>query len=151
MNEICRGNSLKVCFLLCLCGCALERRCETQLNAYTYNARAVPVTSYVAQLVPLPKELAVQERVAMHTVLRAPINSMRHADLFPSARIRRSQIKIPNGILCLCFIPHGRQDHPQMASMDKAVRHSRHGIPSDKTVHRGGPYHQCVGLDPYCN
>ncbi len=59
-----------------------EGAASVQLNAYTYNARVVPVTSYVAQLVPLPKELAVQERVAMHTVLRAPINSMRHADFF---------------------------------------------------------------------
>ena len=55
---------------------------SVKLNAYTYNARAVPVTSYVAQLIPLPKNMAVQERVAMHTVLRAPINSMRHADFF---------------------------------------------------------------------
>ena len=49
------------------------------LNAITYNTRVVPVTSYVAQLVPLPDSF--QERFGMLCVLRCP-NCMRHSDFF---------------------------------------------------------------------
>ena len=49
------------------------------LNAIIYNSRIVPVTSYVAQLVPLPKTF--QERFGMLSVLRCS-NCMRHSDLF---------------------------------------------------------------------
>ena len=49
------------------------------LNAITYNTRVVPVTSYVAQLVPLPESF--QERFGMLSVLRCP-NCMRHSDFF---------------------------------------------------------------------
>ena len=49
------------------------------LNALTYNTRVVPVTSYVAQLVPLPNTF--QERFGMLSVLRCP-NCMRHSDFF---------------------------------------------------------------------
>ena len=55
------------------------------LNAFTYNTRVVPVTSYVAQLVPLPK---FQERFGMLSVLRCP-NCMRHSDLFELSEIWR--------------------------------------------------------------
>ena len=43
----------------------------------TYNSRIVPVMSYVAQLVPLPKSF--QEGFGMLTVIRCP-NCMRHSD-----------------------------------------------------------------------
>ena len=49
------------------------------INAFTYNTRVVPVTSDVAQLVPLPKSF--QERFGMLTVIRCP-NCMRHSDFF---------------------------------------------------------------------
>jgi len=52
------------------------------LNAYTYNTKVIPVTSYQAQLIPLPRSYAVLERVALHTILRMPWNSLRHADFF---------------------------------------------------------------------
>ena len=49
------------------------------LNAITYNTTVVPVTSYVAQLVPLPESF--QERFGMLSVLRCP-NCMRNSDFF---------------------------------------------------------------------
>ncbi len=52
------------------------------IAVYTYNIRAVPVTSYVSQLIPLPKEAAALERTSMHTVLRLPQQTFHHSDFF---------------------------------------------------------------------
>jgi len=62
--------------------CIHHSKASINVNAYTYNAKALPVTSYQAQLLHLPKEYALLERVAMHTVLRMHINALRHADFF---------------------------------------------------------------------
>jgi len=51
------------------------------LNSIAYNSRVVPVTSYVAQLLPSPPSLPPIERASMHTVLRLPQNSLTHSDL----------------------------------------------------------------------
>ena len=48
-------------------------------NASTYKTRVVPVTSYVAQLVPLPDTSV--ERFGVLSVIRCP-NCMRHSDMF---------------------------------------------------------------------
>ena len=40
------------------------------------------MTSYQAQLLSLPREIGVLERVALHTVMRLPYNTFRHADFF---------------------------------------------------------------------
>ena len=58
-----------------------------QLNCFTYNSRAVPVASYVVQLVPLPAEYMVLERVALHSTLRFPINALGHADFFQLSQL----------------------------------------------------------------
>ena len=50
------------------------------LNAFDYNAKVVPVTSYVAQLLPLSTAFFLLERAALHAVARAPFNTFRHAD-----------------------------------------------------------------------
>ena len=50
------------------------------INAYDFNSRVVPVLGYQAQLLPLDEKHFVLERVAMHTVLRAPMNTFRHSD-----------------------------------------------------------------------
>ena len=52
------------------------------LASYSYNIRTIPVTSYQAQLLHLPRELALLERVALHAVLRLPFNTFRHGDFF---------------------------------------------------------------------
>ena len=49
------------------------------VNAFTYNTRVVPVTSYVAQLIPLPDTFV--ERFGIFSVIRCP-NCMRHSDMF---------------------------------------------------------------------
>ena len=38
------------------------------ITAYTYNCKAVPVLSYVAQLLPLPSEALKIERHALHSI-----------------------------------------------------------------------------------
>ena len=53
-----------------------------QVNAYDYNARVSTVLSYQAQLLPIDKRHFMWERVALHTVFRAPWNSFRHQDFF---------------------------------------------------------------------
>ena len=57
-------------------------KASIQLNTHTYNARIVPVTSYVAQLLPCPKSMDQVERALMHTALRLPQNTLCHADFF---------------------------------------------------------------------
>ena len=52
------------------------------LNAYTYNVKVIPVSSYQEQPLSLTKEYSMLERVAMHTILRLPFNALRHADFF---------------------------------------------------------------------
>ena len=44
----------------------------THINAYDYNVRVCPVLSYQAQLLPLDSQHRVLERIALHTVFRAP-------------------------------------------------------------------------------
>ena len=51
-----------------------------KLNIHTYNTRVVPVTSYVAQLLPIPQDFLQLERAMLHTVLRLPQNALCHAD-----------------------------------------------------------------------
>ena len=53
-----------------------------KLNIHTYNTRVVPVTSYVAQLLPIPQDFLQLERAMLHTVLRLPQNALCHADFF---------------------------------------------------------------------
>ena len=50
------------------------------VNRLTYNTRVAPVTSYVAQLVPLPKSF--QERFGMSSAITAPATCMRESDFF---------------------------------------------------------------------
>jgi len=52
------------------------------INAYTYNSRVVPCTSFVAQLLRAPASLAVTERSILHTILRMQQNSLCHGDFF---------------------------------------------------------------------
>ena len=52
----------------------------SSLNAHTYNVRVVPVTSFVAQLLPCPKSFYRLERAMLHTVLRLPQNMLCHSD-----------------------------------------------------------------------
>ena len=52
------------------------------LNMLDYNARVVPVLSYVAQLFPLPDDFQYWQRVALHTVYKAPINTFAHNHFF---------------------------------------------------------------------
>ena len=53
---------------------------SVKFNAHTYNTRVLPVTSYVAQLLPIPSKFMQLERSVLHTTLRMPQNSLRHAD-----------------------------------------------------------------------
>ena len=62
--------------------CIHHSRASININAYTYNVKALPVMAYQAQLLHLPKENALLERVALHTILRMHINALRHADFF---------------------------------------------------------------------
>jgi len=62
--------------------CIQSAKASVKLNAFTYNARVVPVVSYVAQLLNCPLEMEQTERAMMHTVLRLPQNALCHADLF---------------------------------------------------------------------
>jgi len=52
------------------------------MNTYDYNSRALPVLSYVAQLVPLPASFAMEQRRALHVVHHAPFNTFAHSELF---------------------------------------------------------------------
>jgi len=52
----------------------------SSLNAHTYNSRVVPVTSFVAQLLPIPARFYQLERAMLHTVLRLPQNMLCHCD-----------------------------------------------------------------------
>ena len=52
------------------------------LNAYDYNARVLPVLSYVSQLVPLPAHFPWDQRIASHTVYHAPFNTFAHSEFF---------------------------------------------------------------------
>ena len=53
------------------------------MNAYDYNARVCPVLGYQAQLLPFDeKQGRMLERIALHTVLRAPWNTFKHSHLF---------------------------------------------------------------------
>ena len=56
-------------------------------NAYSYNTRVVSVTSYVAQLLPIPDSLFQLERAMLHTVLRLPQNTFCHNDLIHMHRV----------------------------------------------------------------
>ena len=51
-------------------------------NAYDFNVRVSTVLSYQAQLLPIDKRHFMLERIALHTALRTPWNTFRHADLF---------------------------------------------------------------------
>jgi hypothetical protein len=66
------------------------------MNCYDYNARVVPVTSYQAQLLPLPPSHLFMERVAMTTVLRAPFNTFRHLDFFQLSKVGIPQLRSVN-------------------------------------------------------
>ena len=52
------------------------------LNIFDYNVRVVPVLGYVAQLFPLPIGFQMDQRVALHTLYRAPMNTFAHSDFF---------------------------------------------------------------------
>ncbi len=52
------------------------------LASYTYNVRAIPVLSYVAQLCFLPPNFAQVEWTTMQTVLRTATNAFSHSDFF---------------------------------------------------------------------
>jgi len=49
---------------------------------YTYNIRAIPVLSYVSQLIPLPHNAHEIERGSLFKVMKMATNSLRHADFF---------------------------------------------------------------------
>jgi len=66
------------------------------LNAYDFNSRVSPVLSYLAQLLPLDGKHFMLERVAMHTVLRAPWNTFRHSDFFQLPKIGGPKLRSPN-------------------------------------------------------
>ena len=51
-----------------------------KLNSHTFNTRVVPVTSYLAQLLPIPAKFMQLERAMLHTAMRLPQNSLCHAD-----------------------------------------------------------------------
>ncbi len=59
----------------------------THINAYDYNSRVCPILGYHAQLLPLDKRHFLLERIALHTVLRAPWNTFRHSDFFQLHKI----------------------------------------------------------------
>ena len=56
------------------------------LNVHDYNTRISPVLGYVSQLVPLPKTFQYDQRIALHTLYRAPMNTFAHADFFLHAK-----------------------------------------------------------------
>ena len=58
----------------------------TYINAYDYNVRVCPILGYQAQLIPLDARHFLLERIALHTVFRAPWNSLRHQDFFSLAK-----------------------------------------------------------------
>ena len=60
---------------------------SVSINAHTFNTRILPVTSYVAQLLPLPPKFMQFERGCLHTVLRMPQNSLCHGDLLNLDRL----------------------------------------------------------------
>ena len=62
-------------------------KASVKLNTHTYNSRVVPVTSYIAQLLPIPKKLMQLEHAMMHTTLRMPQNSLCHSDFMHLHRI----------------------------------------------------------------
>ena len=64
--------------------CIQNSKASININAYTFNAKAIPVTSYQAQLLHFPREHALLERVAMHTVCRLHLNALRHAGFLRS-------------------------------------------------------------------
>jgi len=57
------------------------------INAYDFNIRVCPVLSYHAQLMPLGEKHFMLERIALHTVLRAPWNTFRHVDLLKLSKV----------------------------------------------------------------
>ena len=66
------------------------------LTAFEFNARVCPVLSYHAQLLPLDTRHFVLERIALHTVLRAPWNSFRHSDFFQLHKYGGPKLRSPN-------------------------------------------------------
>jgi hypothetical protein len=54
--------------------------------AYTYNIYAIPVSSYVAQLVPLPPEALKIERAALHKVMHIATNAIPLKDFYNLGR-----------------------------------------------------------------
>ena len=55
--------------------------------AYVYNSRAVPVTSYVAQLCPLPPSARHLERVALHRITHMATNAIPTRDFSTSIKV----------------------------------------------------------------
>ncbi len=50
--------------------------------SHTYNIKAVPTLSYVAQLIPLPKRSGEIERGSLYKILKMATSSLRHSDFF---------------------------------------------------------------------
>ena len=63
------------------------------LNVHDYNIRVVPVLGYVSQLAPLPDGFQLEQRVALHTLFRAPMNTFAHADFFQLKCVRMPNIR----------------------------------------------------------
>jgi hypothetical protein len=57
-------------------------RAPASITAYTYNSKAVPVLSYVAQLLPLPSYALKCERNALHSITHMATNAYTFSDFF---------------------------------------------------------------------
>ena len=57
------------------------------ITAYTYNCKAVPVLSYVAQLIPLPHEALKVERHALFSITHMATNAFTFLDFFGFAQL----------------------------------------------------------------
>eukprot|EP00973_Karenia_brevis_P079287 11002319-Karenia_brevis.AAC.1 len=55
---------------------------SASLAALTYNLKAVTVLSYEGQFLPVPQNLFHAERVAIHRILKAPMNTFDSGTLF---------------------------------------------------------------------
>ena len=64
--------------------------------ACDFNTRVCLVLSYESQLLPLESKHFMLERVALHTVLRAPWNTFRHSDMFLLQLIGGPKLRSPN-------------------------------------------------------
>jgi len=76
------------------------------VNTYTYNTKALPVTSYQAQLLHLPEGYALLERVAMHTILKLHTNAPRHADFLQIPNLGGPRIRSLTAKELLPLVPY---------------------------------------------